>query len=125
MLYRILNFHHFETTVIFLKFIKGNSYQGVKLVERRIRNSHSYNAELHTPEQNFWYLNSDLYQALYSANLLNQVRILLTSGDYMMLVEAFSGITHTHTHTHTHAHACMHTPTTFHTPIVSELQKGN
>ena len=91
----------------------------MKRVERRIRNSNSYNTELHTPEQNFWYLNSDLYQALYSGNLVNQVRILLTSGDYMMLAEAFSGITHTHTHTHTH------TPTTFHTPIVSELQRGN
>lgn len=65
----------------------------MKRVERRIRNSNSYNTELHTPEQNFWYLNSDLYQALYSGNLVNQVRILLTSGDYMMLAEAFSGIT--------------------------------
>lgn len=69
----------------------------MKRVERRIRNSNSYNTELHTPEQNFWYLNSDLYQALYSGNLVNQVRILLTSGDYMMLAEAFSSITHTHT----------------------------
>ena len=105
MLYRILNFHHFETTVIFLKFIKGNSYHGVKLVERRIRNSNSYNTELHTLEQNFWYLNSDLYQALCFGNLENQIRVLLTTGDYMMLVEAVNGI---HTHTHTHQPPSIH-----------------
>ena len=114
MLYRILNFHHFETTVLFLKFIKRNSHHGVKLVERGIRNSNSYNTELPALKQNFWCLNSDLYQALCFGNLENQVRVLLTTGDYMMLVEAVNGI---HTHTYT--------PATLHTPIVSELQKEN
>ena len=105
MLYRILNFHHFETTVLFLKFIKRNSHHGVKLVERGIRNSNSYNTELPALKQNFWCLNSDLYQALCFGNLENQVRVLLTTGDYMMLVEAVNGI---HTHTHTHQPPSIH-----------------
>ena len=114
MLYRILNFHHFETTVIFLKIIKGNSYHGVKLVERRIRNSNSYNTELHTLEQNFWYLNSDLYQALCFGNLENQIRYINNRGLYDA---GRSCQWYTHTHTYT--------PATLHTPIVSELQKEN
>ena len=51
----------------------------------------------------------------------------------MMLAEAFIGVTHTHPHPHPHTHtfsSITHTHThptltTFHTPIVKELQGRN
>ena len=95
--------------VTFLKFVKENSYHDLKLV----RNWHSYNSKWHTPEQNSWDLNGLLYQALYFGNLENQVRMMLTSGKYVVLVESFKSITHTHTHTPPY------------TQIVLELQKRN